>query len=148
MRLPPAALNFMNTMAFPDAHASSVPDRGGPARADAHSSANPELACGRFPTDVCSTGAASSQAVRSNRRDTPKRPKLFCSARGVGRSPRPDFGADNSTLNLEGAVRKVEEEALIGPKDQRHNRLPGHVAYWFAWSGYMGEIGEVAAPPG
>ncbi|QMU62316.1 MAG: DUF3179 domain-containing protein [Gammaproteobacteria bacterium] len=31
------------------------------------------------------------------------------------------------------------ENELIGPKNQKLSRLPGHVAYWFAWSGYFPE---------
>ncbi|MFQ5953900.1 MAG: DUF3179 domain-containing protein [Kiloniellales bacterium] len=38
----------------------------------------------------------------------------------------------------EGKVWKVEEEALIGPAGERLERLPGHIAYWFAWSGFRG----------
>ncbi len=30
----------------------------------------------------------------------------------------------------------VEEEALAGPNGERLARLPGHIAYWFAWSGF------------
>ena len=33
----------------------------------------------------------------------------------------------------------VEESALIGPDGTRLARLPGHLAYWFAWNGYLGE---------
>ena len=29
------------------------------------------------------------------------------------------------------------ENELIGPNNQKLSRLPGHVAYWFAWSGYF-----------
>jgi len=28
---------------------------------------------------------------------------------------------------------------LIGPNKQNLKRLPGHIAYWFAWSGYFPE---------
>lgn len=31
---------------------------------------------------------------------------------------------------------EITEDALIGPKGQKLVRLPGHVAFWFAWSGY------------
>ena len=37
----------------------------------------------------------------------------------------------------------VTEEALVGPSGRTLPRLPGHVAYWFAWSGYFGRQGEV-----
>ena len=31
---------------------------------------------------------------------------------------------------------RVTEDALVGPSDIHLTRLSGHVAYWFAWSGY------------
>jgi Protein of unknown function (DUF3179) len=39
---------------------------------------------------------------------------------------------------------KVTEEALVSPSGRSLPRLPGHIAYWFAWSGYLGKTGEVA----
>ena len=38
-------------------------------------------------------------------------------------------------------IWRVTEEALVGP-ERSLSRLPGHVAYWFAWSGYFGREGE------
>jgi hypothetical protein len=29
------------------------------------------------------------------------------------------------------------EKELIGPNNERLSRLPGHIAYWFAWNGYF-----------
>jgi len=43
-------------------------------------------------------------------------------------------------------VWRVAEEALIAPNGRSLSRLPGHVAYWFAWSGYFGRDGELALP--
>jgi hypothetical protein len=43
---------------------------------------------------------------------------------------------------------RVTEEALVAPNGRMLSRLPGHVAYWFAWSGYFGREGELATPPG
>ena len=40
------------------------------------------------------------------------------------------------TVVADGKVWSVEEEALIGGDDRRLARLPGHIAYWFAWRGY------------
>jgi hypothetical protein len=37
----------------------------------------------------------------------------------------------------------VEEEMLVGPDGTRLARVPGHVAYWFAWDGYMGVQSEL-----
>jgi hypothetical protein len=39
---------------------------------------------------------------------------------------------------------KVTEEALVSPSGRTLPRLPGHIAYWFAWSGYLGKAGELA----
>lgn len=38
----------------------------------------------------------------------------------------------------------VEAEAhLVGPDGRRLSRLPGHISYWFAWAGYLGERSEL-----
>ena len=34
---------------------------------------------------------------------------------------------------------RVEEEALVGEDGERLARLPGHIAYWFAWSGFRAD---------
>jgi len=56
-------------------------------------------------------------------------------------------GPDLATLVSGGAAWQVTEEALIGPPGENGGtqlpRLPGHIAYWFAWSGYLGDEGEV-----
>jgi hypothetical protein len=39
---------------------------------------------------------------------------------------------------------RITEEALVAPNGRTLPRLPGHVAYWFAWSGYFGGEGELA----
>ena len=31
----------------------------------------------------------------------------------------------------------ITESELVGPNNERLSRLPGHIAYWFAWSGYF-----------
>ena len=43
---------------------------------------------------------------------------------------------DPSRLASEGAFWRVTEEALAGPDGESLARLPGHVAYWFAWQSY------------
>ena len=43
------------------------------------------------------------------------------------------------SLLSEGRIWKVGEEALIGPAGERLKRLPGHIAYWFAWRGFRGD---------
>ncbi len=40
----------------------------------------------------------------------------------------------------------ITESALVGPDGTRLPRRPGHIAYWFAWDGYLGIEGELAAP--
>jgi hypothetical protein len=42
-----------------------------------------------------------------------------------------------------GAEWQAGEEALAGPGGERFPRLPGHIAYWFAWSGYFGKSGTL-----
>ncbi len=39
---------------------------------------------------------------------------------------------------------RVTEDALVSPGGRTLPRLPGHIAYWFAWSGYLGDEGELA----
>ncbi|WP_162914987.1 DUF3179 domain-containing protein [Desertibaculum subflavum] len=48
-------------------------------------------------------------------------------------------GASAALLTQDGASWRMEETALVGPDGARLDRLPGHVAYWFAWSGYLPE---------
>ena len=52
-------------------------------------------------------------------------------------------GDTPATLVSGGESWQVTEEALLGPNGESLARLPGHVAYWFAWSGYLGAEGEV-----
>ena len=40
-------------------------------------------------------------------------------------------------LEADGRVWRITEEALLGPDGERLSRLPGHIAYWFAWSGFI-----------
>jgi len=44
---------------------------------------------------------------------------------------------DLATIKQEEKVWKVTEHALIAPEGEILSRLPGHIAYWFAWSGYL-----------
>lgn len=53
------------------------------------------------------------------------------------------FAADAGALiGSDGAEWQVTEDALVGPAGQRLGRLAGHVAYWFAWNGYLGAESE------
>ena len=38
----------------------------------------------------------------------------------------------------------ITEDALVGPDGKTLPRLPGHIAYAFAWNGYFGENGQLA----
>lgn len=42
---------------------------------------------------------------------------------------------------------EISEDALIGPNHQRLPRIPGHIAYWFAWDGYLGAKSELYGHP-
>jgi Protein of unknown function (DUF3179) len=51
-----------------------------------------------------------------------------------------EFSAGDNALELKdgAAVWTVTEDALVGPDGKLLARIPGHVAYWFAWDGYLG----------
>lgn len=48
-------------------------------------------------------------------------------------------GQDLSVIVHGGRVWQVRETELLGPDKESLARLPGHLAYWFAWSGYLGK---------
>ena len=47
-------------------------------------------------------------------------------------------GANAETLRGKEGSWQITEEALLGPRGQKLPRLPGHIAYWFAWENYFG----------
>jgi len=50
------------------------------------------------------------------------------------------LGADDATLReASGAVWRLDEEALLGPDGAEAPRLPGTLAYWFAWQAFHPE---------
>lgn len=53
------------------------------------------------------------------------------------------FSGSQASLHGPGGIWQVDEAALIGPDGQRLARLPGHIAYWFAWDGYLGAESEL-----
>ncbi len=55
-------------------------------------------------------------------------------------------GAAPDELVADGATWRMSEAALIGPDGTSLPRLPGHVAYWFAWAGYFD--GAILGMPG
>lgn len=44
---------------------------------------------------------------------------------------------DNNHLTANNETWTITESDLIGPQGEKLSRLPGHIAYWFAWSGYF-----------
>ncbi|MEM8812421.1 MAG: DUF3179 domain-containing protein [Pseudomonadota bacterium] len=48
----------------------------------------------------------------------------------------------SSLVDQSGFEWTVTESALISEDGRQLTRLPGHIAYWFAWAGYFGEAGE------
>jgi len=64
------------------------------------------------------------------------------SGRRFERGPAPD------ELLSDRRLWHVHEDALVGPAGESLPRLPGHLAYWFAWAGYFedAELGEAPAP--
>ena len=58
-------------------------------------------------------------------------------------------GATADELIAGGERWRVSEDGLIGPAGKSLPRLPGHVAYWFAWAGYFEDaaLGGPLPPP-
>jgi hypothetical protein len=81
--------------------------------------------------DVVLIGDAETRTVRAYRRDG----RTFALAAG------------GNALSDGGGLWQVSEEALLGPSGQRLPRVAGHVAYWFAWAGYLGGDSELATTP-
>ena len=54
-----------------------------------------------------------------------------------GRRRRFAPGASPDEVLAGGGRWRVTESALVGPGGESLPRLPGHVAYWFAWAGYF-----------
>ena len=50
---------------------------------------------------------------------------------------------DASQLKSGSGYWQIGEEALTGPDGTKLPRVPGHIAYWFAWNGYLGAESEV-----
>lgn len=46
-------------------------------------------------------------------------------------------------LAAAGGEWTVTEDALLGPGGERLGRVAGHIAYWFAWDGYLGNRSEL-----
>jgi hypothetical protein len=59
-------------------------------------------------------------------------------------------GSSPTALVAEGQDWQIREDALAGPDGARLARLPGHIAYWFAWQGFIdgAPLAEPAASSG
>ncbi|MGH6817021.1 MAG: DUF3179 domain-containing (seleno)protein, partial [Hyphomicrobiaceae bacterium] len=53
-------------------------------------------------------------------------------------------GPDTHQMKHGNEIWQITEDALVAPDGRTLSRLTGHVAYWFAWSGYFGREGELA----
>jgi hypothetical protein len=72
-------------------------------------------------TDVVLVGDAATRTVRAYERGD----RRFAPTGQPGR------------LAADGALWTVEEGALVSDAGERLERVPGHLAYWFAWAGYL-----------
>lgn len=62
--------------------------------------------------------------------------------RSVRAYERGDYTFENdadSITSSDGTAWKLSEDALTSGNGATLKRLPGHIAYWFAWAGYLGE---------
>ena len=58
-----------------------------------------------------------------------------------------EFARRNGALvSGDGTTWTMGEEALIAPDGRSLPRVAGHVAYWFAWDGYLGDAAELYKP--
>jgi hypothetical protein len=57
------------------------------------------------------------------------------------------FSRRSGTLRSDdGTIWTMGEEALTAPDGRSLPRVAGHVSYWFAWDGYLGDAAELYAP--
>lgn len=56
-------------------------------------------------------------------------------------------GSDGVLKSSDGRIWKETEEALIANLDQSLPRIAGHIAYWFAWNGYLANESEIYQLP-
>ena len=79
-------------------------------------------------------GDAASRTVRAYRRG----------------ERRFEAGVDATSLAAGPETWRIEEAFLEGPDGTREPRLPGHIAYWFAWENFLGAhapLGETVGEP-
>jgi hypothetical protein len=46
-------------------------------------------------------------------------------------------GSEPTEIIADGQIWHIAEDALVGPDGAHLPRLPGHIAYWFAWQGFV-----------
>jgi hypothetical protein len=68
------------------------------------------------------------------------------SARAYERGGLEFAARDGALVSSDGAVWTPGEEALVAPDGRSLPRVAGHVAYWFAWDGYLGDAATLYAP--
>jgi Protein of unknown function (DUF3179) len=68
------------------------------------------------------------------------------SARAYERQGLTFIQRDGALVSGDGMVWSVREEALVAPDGRSLPRVAGHVAYWFAWDGYLGDAAELYTP--
>ena len=69
--------------------------------------------------------------------------RLGRTVRAYDRGDRVFDATDNpGKVSSAGTGWTVTEEALLGPDGARAPRVAGHIAYWFAWDGYLGSRSE------
>ena len=54
-----------------------------------------------------------------------------------------EAGNADGVLKSKAGDWKISENVLVGPNGEELARVPGHVAYWFAWDGYLGVESEL-----
>ena len=52
---------------------------------------------------------------------------------------RGDVSFDEALKTTDGRQWNLSEDYLIASDGQKLKRLPGHISYWFAWAGYLGD---------
>ncbi len=78
--------------------------------------------------DIVLLGDAATRTVRAYRRD----------GRSFAAAAKPNEIVEG------GRVWTVGEENLLGPAGEKLPRVAGHVAFWFAWAGYLGPEANLA----